>query len=183
MRKNTFYNRNNDNEQTDELELNFKRHNIFFDEIENNINEIRRIGEMAMFEPKSLNLYFSKIYMLVVFYSAYFNIDKQVFWFGKIDDTETRKFKLESIKNKLFGKDYIKNIENINILENSEKIKLNKLQQNIFDDLNSICRELSEQLSYAELRPKPQKKKEEFEDVDNAVVKEILRGFKGVIKG
>lgn len=178
--RNNFDTQKYDNQNTD-VELNFKRHNIFFDEVENNINEIRRIGEIAMFEPKSLNLYFSKLYMLIVFYSAYFELEKEVFWVGDIEDIENRKFKLESIKKKLFGKKYIKDIENINILKIDEKIKLNDIQQKIFNDLNSIARELSMQMSYGEIRPKPQKKKEEFSEVENKVIKEIMRGYNGVV--
>ena len=178
--KNPFNNSPNNNEGS---ELEFKRHNIFFDELETNINEIRRIAEMAMFEPKILNLYFSKIYSLTVFYEAYLNLEKQVFWFGDYTDKKNRKFKLDSIKNSLFGKDYINSLDNIDNMEKNYRVELNEKQKKIFTDLNKIMKELAKQLSYSELRPKPIKHvEEEYEGVDNNVVKEIIRGFRGVVE-
>jgi len=171
------------NSKEDGFELEFKRHNIFFDELENTLNEIRRIGEMAMFEPKVLNLYFSKIYSLVIFYSAYLNLEKKIFWKGDISDKDNRIFKLDIIKNKLFGKSYISNLENVNNLETDYKIKLTDTQKKIFSDLNELIRDISVQLSYSELRPKPIKnKEEEYEGVEHKAVKEIIRGFKGVVE-
>lgn len=168
-----YNNYNYDNSAYDK-ELGFKYHTQEFLDVS---QELRRVGHMGRLAKKQIGAvqdFLDGIEYLDEIYSSYFTDTKWV-----IEELKACEVLLERKPYRKMLNDYF----SLEYEDNELKERLLIYERAVIRRLKKIFKRISDDLVWAELRPRPSKIiKDEFADEENKVIKEIMAGVKAGLK-
>lgn len=154
-------------------ELSFKYHTQEFIDVSEELRRVAHIGRLAKREIGLVRDFYDSLEFLDEIYSSYFR------------DANEIAERLEKCERHLYKEEYLELLEKHYEEPSDKEIykRLRKYEDEVIKRLKRILKTISEDLVWSELRPKPsEKRKEEFPEVEDKVLKEVMRGFKDVIK-
>jgi hypothetical protein len=131
-------------------ELEWKKHDVFFNNLNKQLETIAEISANCLLQVEKINLYRSWVDTMINMYYVYIIND---------DELKNNEQKLQKIQEFLHSHDYIKSINNISTLSPEKKGSLYNKQAKAVRDLNKVVRWLVQNLAEHQLIPKPLKKK------------------------
>ena len=120
------------------FELGWKNHNLFFNSLNNKIDEIVIVAEQAHFDTKLMNVYYAKVKHLYTKHSAY------------VTDQDKVETELDAIGDAIFSEKYLKDFEKY---KDSHEIK--QFQYKAVKRMDKLFRQMVKDFSQSELIPKP----------------------------
>ena len=161
------------NQKSQETELGYKYHTNEFVDAGQELRKVAIIGKNAKIQIGLVMEFFNSIEFLNEIYWSYFKDPK------KIDEA------LEKAEKKLENSNYLNDLNKYERSPNNAQLRksLADYELKIIKNLKQILKIISGDLVESEIRPKPTIiNKEEFPEIKNNVMKQVMKGFKGVLE-
>lgn len=164
---------NYDNSNYDK-ELGFKYHTQEFLDVSQELRRVGHIGRLAKRQVGMVQEFYDGIEYLDEIYSSYFSKPKEI------------QNNLEEIEKYIYDSKYQRDLREYLSLDYEDDKLRNKIKSHelkLIKKLKQIFKNISDDLVWAELRPRPSKvQRDEFADEENKVIREIMAGVKAGLK-
>lgn len=150
-----------DIKRKDNVEIEWKKHDRFYDSLNFKMDEISEIGELCYVQKDNIYIYFAKVKHLFNKHYAY------------IYNRENKKKRLKEIEKILYNPSFKKDLS-------EKRANAELMLFNIFDKLQDIYTEMVEDFTNPELIPKPKMKEVEAWEEEKDTKKKVM--YKTVVK-